>query len=831
MAQLVNSGSGNFTAASTWNTVDTVSFLDSETGTSNSTTTFVNSSQFTPGAITIDGIGLKINTRSTSPSGTFSVRLVTGGGIAGTTTGTAVAGSTVTVNVADIATNPVGWYFFKFSSPITLLAATAYNLQVSSSTTLQLTIYRDGTGSNWARFLRTTTTQAPAAADTLIVVGDMLSAGSSTTQTVTMNNTAATTFGRIDLGGKGVLSYGTAASTAYQLRLAGNLDIGTGALQMGTAGTPIPATSSAALEFVVGSNVQYGVRVRGDGTIISYGATKTGRAYLDANASAAATSLTSDIATGWLSGDRVVVASTTRTVAETEQVTLSADAVGTTLSCSALAFAHLGTSPTKAELANLTRNVKIFGQSTTLQTYILLANTNHTVSINYTELYFLGSSTGNSRGVDLNTVTGTFSASGCAFRNFEATGSIGININGTTSANITISDCVFYRMHTAAINTAQTTSSSISITNCWGFTTTAANTIFSISMNSGTFSDIVAVSATGAGHGISFSGSDMASNLIMSNLTAHSNGTSGVTFVNVTAVDSTKPTVTNCVAWRNNSRGLSLTNVVGFNFQGVTAFGNTSSGVVLLGSTLCADNMFSGLTLNAGTTLTQPVGVELNGHTVKTFIEDSTFGATTTHATGDISVAAARSFCQVYFRNCLFSSTEIANQTTNLLPDSFIGSMSHDQVVGDSRAWTRSGVITKDSTLYDTTSSGTASLRLTPNNANLKLKSPDKKVIVPSGKSLKVSVKMRWSSTIFGDAQNYNGNPTRLWVKKNPAVGINSDTLLATLTTSPVNPYGQFVRVSGTTAAAIDSGELCFYVDCDGTTGWVNVDTWMVEVI
>lgn len=833
MAQLVNSGSGNFTSAASWNVVDTTSFLNSEAGTTNSPTTFTNSSQFTPGAITVDGIGLKISTRNPTTTATLSVRLVTGGGIAGTTTGTAVAGTTVTVNVSDLAQNTFGWYFFKFSSPVTLVAATAYNVQVTTTNASHVVFYRDATASNWSRFLRTTTTQAPVAADTLIVIGDMLSAGSSTTQTVTMDNTAATAFGQIEIGGKGVLSYDTATGTTYQLRINGNVDLGAGTLQIGTPSTPIPATSSASLEIIVASNVQFGIRVRGDATFTSYGAVKTGRAYLASDAAAAATTLTSDVSTGWLSGDRVVIASTTRTPTETEQVTLSANASGTTLSSSALGFAHSGTNPTRAELANLTRNIKIFGQSTTLQTFILIGNTFHNVSLNYTEFFFMGSGTTSSRGIDINTVNGSFSMSGCAIRNFEATNSIGINVVTTACANISVTDTVFYRCALNAINTAQTTATTNSFTNCWGFANVTASTnIFAPNMNAGTFSSMTAVGAPGTGNGMVFAGNDFnPGNGNFSNLVSHSNGGAGVLLSGINSIEPSRITFSNLTTWRNASRGVTVTNCYGTAINGLTAFGNTTSGIVLLGSTLCADILLKNMTLNAGTVLTQPVGLEINGASVSSFIEDSTFGSSTTHATGDISVAAARSYAQIYFRNCLFSSPTSAANLTNLLVDSFIGSMSHNQVSGASLAWTKNGVITKDTAIFDTTSPGSASTRLAPSSASIKLKTPDKQVICLSGKSVTISAKIRWSSTIFGDSANYNGNPTRLWLKKNPAVGINSDVLLATLTTSPNNPFGNFVRVTATTPSVTDNGVLRFYIDCDGTTGWINVDTWSCEIV
>jgi hypothetical protein len=81
-----------------------------------------------------------------------------------------------------------------------------------------------------------------------------------------------------------------------------------------------------------------------------------------------------------------------------------------------------------------------------------------------------------------------------------------------------------------------------------------------------------------------------------------------------------------------------------------------------------------------------------------------------------------------------------------------------------------------------------------------------------------------WLDGQLGDCLD-NGNRARLIVKANPAAGIAADTVLATAT---VSSEGAFELLSGTTAAVTDDAVLEVYVDCDGTTGWVNVDDWSV---
>ena len=97
-------------------------------------------------------------------------------------------------------------------------------------------------------------------------------------------------------------------------------------------------------------------------------------------------------------------------------------------------------------------------------------------------------------------------------------------------------------------------------------------------------------------------------------------------------------------------------------------------------------------------------------------------------------------------------------------------------------------------------------------------------VAVANGATLTPTVKVRES--VAGDGTDYNGNRIRLIVKANPAAGIASDTVLATATASS---EGAFESLSGTTAAVTDDAVLEFVVDCDGTTGWVNVDTFSIS--
>jgi hypothetical protein len=70
----------------------------------------------------------------------------------------------------------------------------------------------------------------------------------------------------------------------------------------------------------------------------------------------------------------------------------------------------------------------------------------------------------------------------------------------------------------------------------------------------------------------------------------------------------------------------------------------------------------------------------------------------------------------------------------------------------------------------------------------------------------------------------YTGSQPRLIQRANPALGQNSDVVLATYTS---NVGGSWNQLSGTSSTATDNGFWEFIIDCDGTQGWVNVGDWL----
>lgn len=831
MANLIACANGNLTSASSWGLVDSGSTLDSEAASTALSLSYVNSAVFVPGAITVDGIAVKLLNRVVSPSGTISLNLRN-------TTGSLDI-ATVTINVSDIPADSVtnnngGWVFFKFSAPVLLIAATNYVVQLKASAGSGVSAYRDATAGNWSRMLRTTTTQAPAAGDQMLVCGEWTAAATVTGRTITMDQTSlATSYGNLNICLGGTLTWGTTASTNYALSLAGNLNIyGGGTWNMGTSGTPMPSTSSAVLEFNCGSNVQYGCEIYG-GSINFYGNPLSNvKAKLGADASAAATALTTDISTGWKNGDEIAIAPTTRTASEGEKKTLGADASGTSIpTIAALTNAHGGNSTTKvqAELANLTRNVKIRGVSTSLQAYFNI-RTPAVFTAQYAEFYQLGSATANKRGINLasavTTVTGSYNISYCSFHDFIVTSSEGlfIGVNNATYL-IQISNCIYYNTNEAGIYcSASTTNPSSFIDGCvfiLNVTTAAALMHFAFGFIPFTNNAVSGSQATSATGGV-YIGSIPNGLGLLDGCNIHSNNAGGI-YSNMGSTSVLE--FTNLTLWRNGTAGMTWPGQASISsnrvtWRGCLFFGNANAGIVINPSSYNNNDLsFLNCTFDAGVTLTQPVGVQANGSSSggTLTLDGCSFGATNVHATADVQNAM---HMKVTERNTVMASTtEYSNTNTSIGPTGYIAAERHDGTTGNHITRYRNGIVQIDTTIYDTT----PSQRMTPNsNASLayKLRSAPIRVPIGSGQTINISVKVRQS--VVGDGATYNGNFPRLILMANGALGVTADVVAAT---GSAAGQGAFETLSYTSPTAGEDGVLTFYVDCDGTTGWINIDT------
>jgi hypothetical protein len=826
VATLISKATGNFTAAGTWAPVSGVATAeqDIDPGSEfNLTTAYQYTSTFVPAATGIDGVGTKISRRVASPTGTMSVKLEN-------VTNPGSNEATVVINVADIypigagAVAPSSWYFFKFASTVTPNGTDTYKIGFKVSVNSEITM--PSSGAIISHFVRlTSAASAPAAGDKLIVIGEMTGQGTSNSFTVTMDNTATTSFGPTVSGGppqgmvvgdKATLSFGTAASTNYYLKIKGVLLVsGGGTLNIGTSGTPMPSTSTAVLEFDSVANVDSGLFIQNFGVFNCYGASKTTLATLmTADKVATNTVIALASTSGWAASDEIAFAPTSTTATQAEKKTILTVDSGTQVTLTAgLTNAHLGTSPTQAEVVNLTRNVKIRGVSTTLQGYCFFSAL-ATVDGQYVEFYQLGSATTNKRGIDVLTTTGTCNLQYCSHHDYIVTSSLGINLSGVTGSGVTWSNNVTYAINNAHFNVAATTGSwTCSGNTCIG--STGGTAIFNLADVGGVLTSCTA--AGGSARGIIFNETSALGGTI-SDLTSHSNATVGIELANI--LGATFAGTNTC--WRNGS----ATNL---NIAGGTVRRITFATVVCFGSTqnvrfaLCTDITIQNLTCSGDTTFASSYGIQMNDLAQGIVIENGDFGTVsgikTAHTSGDIYVSTAFSYIQAILRNCKLASTNelVSGTQANMLPGSYIRSQKHDQTAGLHRSWFPYGQIDSDTSEFRTAS---PSEKLTPNNASNKLESGIKRAEVLSGATATPTVHVKKSGT-------YNGNAPRLILKKNVAAGITADTVLATLTGS-ADGDGYWTLSGPTTPAVTDDAVLEFVVDCDGTAGVVNVDDYTI---
>lgn len=807
MATYISTADGNFTSASTWAQVEpgTGAIQTTISTLTNTTTTYVYSSAFTGTNTNVcDGIMLYCRRAAT---GTVSVALSDDNGVTAT--------RSVTVNATDLPVNG-SWVFFKFATTLTLDGGVDYKVGVRASASNNATFFRDATTGNWARYLRLTAVAAaaPTTADVLFVVGEYTAAATSTARTVTMDSTAATEYGAITICPRGTLAYGTSAATNYVLRLAGFLTVNENAtLNIGTSGTPIPRGSTAVLEFVCTTAAQYGLDIIGTANV--YGSSRTSgkdivACKLSADAAVAATSLTVDTDTGWLSGDQIAIAPTARTATQYEDRTLNANATATTLTVSSgLTNAHSGTTPTQGEIGLLTRNVIIraTASAATNATFVRTYAPTSVANFYWAELYYLGSTTTSLFAI--NADAGTTNMYYCSLHDLF----FRINFNSTTAC--TMSNCVIYKSGTSTASYAMSINNGSHVITNNLFIGVSSNSNYGVYWSSTIHifnNNVIAGSSASSGAFGTFNSAGMTGS--MSGNVIHSNA--------IGPVITNKCVVDNLTSYRNGNYGLNLSNRdADITIQSSTFFGNTT------GSINCSSNLATITLIDcvsySESSFTTPSGLILAAGALEMLnaynCDFSPVGKTAHTYDVRVSPTGTPMTGIANFFSCYFgAATEFLGQSA-LGTNSRVTSSNHDKTAGAYKALFQNGTISRDTTIFNTAA---PSERLTPTNSNFKLASGSRVAAIDSSGTLTVSVYIRKSTA--GDGAAYNGNQPRLIVKRNDAVGITADTVLATYTGST----GAWAQISGTTATASDDGALEFYVDCDGFTGWINVDDWSV---
>lgn len=840
MANKISIATGNLTAAGTWGTCHATGELVTVAGDSTVGTTPSASAAWTPGAgIVYDGVALHLSSRNPSPSTeTVTVELWNDTDSASVRT---ITFNLSELPLADFINYHGGWFFVKWSSTYTTVAAKNYKIRVSvSASSASLRLYTNGTANNWAKLLRTTTTGAPAAGDDMHIMGEYTASGLTTSFTVTMDQTAATDYGSgltaeqesaLSISKGGTLTYGTTAATNYVLRLSGHCNVfSQGTLNIGTSATPIPRGSSAVMEFDCASDGQFGLFIRRNCTVNLQGLSRTSgkeiwRCKLNTNEVATSTSLGVDTDTGWLSGDEIVVASTTRTAAQSEKVVLNGNAGASTIATTAgLTYDHSGTAPTAAEVILLTRNVRIRSVSSTSMTFVDIRQT-AVCDFDWAEFYYLGENAQGKRGIDIKidpTVssepgfTGQLNMDNCCVHDCE---DYSIYISEAANGNWDIDKLAIYQP-TNGVNTgysfalAQATSQTSWVLGelviiSYGAVSSLRN--LQLSDLGGTMSGPWTL--IGGNRGLDIN--DTQAGATIPTTVIHSTSGAGLYF----GVSTPQLTFTSLTLWRTNSSGIQGVGSIwlhNLTINSLTAFGCSTSNMLLTFSMTGA--LIDNVSLDSDASFATTSNIQLQGtNLAQQLLFRNGALSPTVAATNDINVAYTdnTSLGLIDFDDVTFGGTNDVITYDRLTPKSLITAASAHASTNVHRSWTRYGKSYSDAATYNTAA---PSEQITPNSASFKKESGSILVNVASGQTVTINAYAYKTAA-------YNGNQPRLIVKRNEAIGITADTVLDTMTVAVSN----WEQLTGTTAAASADGVMEFVVDCDGTAGALNVDDWTVS--
>lgn len=612
--------------------------------------------------------------------------------------------------------------------------------------------------------------------------------------------------------------------TAYLLITSGGMQIfDGGVLQIGTNAQPINSGNTVTVQFNSAGPAAYGLDIHNGGSLIVRGNPMTAWTMLTSNTGSNTSGLNIVDSTGWAANDYLSIASTSLNWSGAEIGSIDALVSGSLLRLTGNVLnMHEGDVSTlvQAEIGNLTRNVKFKGIGTTSGTGFIRTENNPFINLDYAELTNLGS--GNFKGaLNLVNTIGTSILSGTTIYNIlnANTPAVVLGTSASSASNISLKDCIIFNVSgNCVLGSNFSAGSNIELSGCLIMRALTSQAVlidngtlnlFNSSINSTNGAGLVYANAPTVGLG---------SNI---NNIFHSNSGVGIQIGNTSSGG-----IYNATVYRNNNSGINrpgFTHQKGILISGGIIFGNNFAGIDT--TALNGFDILDGIIIHGGSEITQPIGIRNISTTEYRIIRNCILGSPGSHTTADWSEAAlfgATSFNHGCFFNTLFFSpteTQIPFGPTNLITDPY-GSIKHDQTNGNHKAFSGFGTLSTDSTIFR---NGSPSERLTPVSLTSKLPSGRKFVAVNSGATVNVGVYVRQS--VASDGTGYNGNRANLWVRSNAGIGQNENLILQT---ASVASSGTFQLLSGTTVGATDDGVFEFYVDSDGTTGWLNVDDWFV---
>lgn len=612
-----------------------------------------------------------------------------------------------------------------------------------------------------------------------------------------------------------------------------------GRFEMGSTTANVPSSVTATLECVGGTSADI-MTVWEGGTFLAHGAdTRTRRTTLTANTAASGTTLTHGTVTGWTIGDVIGICGTSRNnfagsgTNQNEQRTIATPGSTSTVVSSGFTYAHDGgVTPTGsghtfgAMVVNLTRNVKIQGTSSTGTVGIFFGQ-GATLDIRYVQHRYWGSSSNPRRGYYINGNTvGTFLVKGCSFYDLKpsANSMCFYHLNGTGYVSILDNvalghgggDYFYYNEGIPSQNDAIITGNC-----CIGFSAASyqlndANVICSDNWGGG------------CGPGLLMAGSKTpreANNNYFYNCNYAIYNNTPVGYY----IDGWRAWRTREVAiWQDYVGFITTPNINSRYAVEISSF--IAAGCGNVGATATCYLRRSGHMIIRDSKIYSDPSATVNygwangGEDVTGICEIFNTVIGTTGYTFVSAVAIrGQSAMWIHLDDCPLglSSIPVANQTfQSYSSGAGVGFTNYNGTDGDNRTYKGQGTIQTDTAIYKTAS---PSIRLTPNSASYKLTSEGLisgfLVQCAAGSFKTINVYVRKS--VVGDGTAYNGNQPRLMMRSNYAGGgVSTDQVLATA----AGAAGSWELLSGVTPSALINTTFEFYIDCDGTTGWVNVD-------
>jgi len=832
MAVLVADSSINFSSSS-WKQVDTTSgYFNSQVSFRTISANFQTSASFTIGpGNTYEGYILQL--RESNLLGQIRVDF-------NFSAGTIIR--SVTTNLSNlsgttISTQTGGYYYFKFATPYTTSGTSGYSFTVSASSTASFAYYHTGTLTQFSGGLVKNTTLSPVSGDTLYVLGPITGTSTPSYNVVTYDQTGTTPYSYVEVGGYGKMVLENSSGKNYQLPIISGAVLRTrnlntsqnGILEFGNSTTRVNSASTITITLSASSSQFNGIAVRGNSTFRMYGMQRTRYGRLGADAptgSTRVTLLTSP--SNWLSGDTLAFGSSLRSASSfVETQTITGSTTGATIPITPLVVAKSGTTAQNTPVLNLTSNIKIYGQSTSLGYHIITDVGNPTFDCDNIEMRYFGSATSLAEGLTFQgTSTTTIqSITNSSLYESTTTSPQAYITNTTTNPNMTVTGNSIYGLSVA--------SDSIGIRLVANNTTTSPNFIITDNYSVGGGTEAFTISDPR----VRFT-NNVANGIIAQGMSF--SWTYPFTYTANTTSVITNNEVSNCT----NGVSVASNPFSGTNF---TIIKCNSNGLILAG---CTDTVIENLNSSGNT-----FNIALNGLHFDTFVRNASCGG----MVGNVSTAnfnLVTQFDSTYIENSNFSSSNVTgphirhqnvgttvnypltlrncffgtgitlsstiNATTSKGVQNFFTYQNYQQIKNTGFTQYYYGSTFIDTTIFDNVS---PSFRCTPNTSNISLIAPAFHVAVRSGTTKTITIRVRKS--VVGDGAAYNGTiQPYVWLPPNGNLGPQFSGVTVMTASNAAN--GAWETLTYTTPVCNDDSVLQFWVYQNGTTGWVNWDTLRV---